>query len=99
VKETHEDWEIFSSDDAREKLVIRQFNVEGFVNRFALDEITSDGKRMIFTTGHVENGPPGLRARITYHIVSDDECTEVFELAFPGGDFKPCVESRLGRRR
>lgn len=64
--ETHEDWEIFSFDTARKKPVIRQFNAEGYVNRFALDEISADGKRMVFATEHVENGPPGLRARITY---------------------------------
>ena len=97
--ETHEDWEFFSFDKSRKIPVIRQFNVEGFVNRYALEEISADGKTMVFTTEHVENGPPGLRARTTYKIVSDDKFTEVFELAFPGADFKPCVTSQLERKR
>ncbi len=97
--ETHEDWGVFSYDSGRKKFVLRQFNSEGFVNQYVLEEISSDGKTMVFTTEHVENGPPGLRARSTYKILSDDEFTETFELAFPGKDFSPCVETRLKRKK
>ncbi len=97
--ETHEDWAIYSYDRGRKKVVMRQFNAEGFVNQFTLSESSADGKTLVFTTEKVENGPPGLRARTTYKIISDDEYTETFELAFPGSDFEPCVETRLKRTK
>ena len=34
--ETHEDWAIISYDQARSKFVLRQFNAEGFVNRYEI---------------------------------------------------------------
>ena len=53
----------------------------------------------MFGTEHIENIEPGWRARETYHILSDDEFEETFELAAPGGDFKVCVSNRLHRKR
>ena len=60
-----------------------------------LDEIGDDGKRLTFVTESVENGIPGLRARIIIHL--DDETTirEDFDLAFPGKEFKTCVKNKL----
>lgn len=97
--EKHEDRGMFSYDTARNLVVFRQFHGEGFVNQYVLDEFSADGKKMVFTTEAVENGPPGLRARIIYTIVGDDELNESFELAFGGKDFSPCVTNRLHRKR
>lgn len=82
-------------DKTRKKVVSREFNGEGYVNQYVLDEIGDDGKRLTFVTESVENGMPGLRARIIIHL--DDETTirEDFDLAFPGKDFKTCVKNKL----
>ncbi|MCJ7680351.1 MAG: hypothetical protein MUP70_06490, partial [Candidatus Aminicenantes bacterium] len=32
----------------------------------------------------IENGPPGLKARLTYVAVEPDECRQTFDLAMPG---------------
>ncbi len=97
--ETHEDWAIVSYDTNREKLVLRSFHVEGFVNQYVLKSMTPDGRTIVFVTEHIENIEPGWRARETYRILSDDEFEETFELAAPGGDFKVCVSNRLHRKR
>lgn len=97
--ETHEDWEIISHDHARDKFVLRQFNSEGFVNRYVLEDISDEGNRLVFVTEAIENGPPGLRARTTYVRKGNDAFSTVFELAPPGQDFTSCVTSTLTRRK
>ncbi len=97
--EVHEDWGIFSFDKKRELFVLRQFNVEGFVNQYVMDSVSADGKTMVFTTEAVENGPEGLRARLVVTIEGEDSFTEQFQLAFPGKDFSPCNENRFKRKK
>jgi len=38
----HENWDIISWDRGRAKCVLRQFHVEGFVNQYILDSLSSD---------------------------------------------------------
>jgi hypothetical protein len=96
--EVHEDWSMFSYDKARQKLVLRQFHVEGFVNQFVA-EATGDPKTLRFVSESIENISPGHRARETYRIISDDEFAETFEIAEPGKDFEIYSEARLKRKR
>lgn len=93
----HEDWTFFSYDDNRETFVVRQFNSEGFVNRFVLDPSSTVPETMVFVSEASENAPPGLRARLTYEKVSDDELQETFELAMPGEDFSVVTRNRWTR--
>lgn len=86
--ETHEDLTIFSRDDLRNLFVIRQFNIEGFVNTFILDTLNSDNRHFVFVSESTENSPKGLKARLTYKIDNKDEFTEYFELAFPGKEYE-----------
>src|SRR3974377_847191 len=58
--ELHEDWGMISFYRARKQLVLRQFHVEGFVNRYVADTV-GDGV-LRFTSESVENVPPGYRA-------------------------------------
>ena len=60
-----------------------------------LDKIGDDGKRLTFVTESVENGMPGLRARIIIHLDGKNAIREDFDLAFPGKDFKTCVKNKL----
>ncbi len=97
--EVHEDWGFYSYDSGRKRFVMRQFHVEGFVNQFVAEPTAKGGKLPVFTTEHIENLPPGWRARETYTIISEDEFEEVFELAKPGEDFEACVHNRMKRKK
>jgi len=99
--EVHEDGGFisYSYDKAAQKLVFRQFHVEGFVNHYVLDSISADGRTIVFVTTAIENIPTGWRGRETYRIVSDDEFVETFALAEPGKDFATYSETRFRRKR
>lgn len=97
--EVHHDWGMFSYDRGAKKLVLRQFNIEGFVNHYVLDSVSPDGRTVVFVTAAIENIPPGWRGRETFTRVGDDEFTEKFELAEPGKDFATYSESSFRRKR
>jgi hypothetical protein len=97
--ETHEDFGFISYDKAAKKFVFRQFHVEGFVNHYALESISADGKTIVFATVVNENLPPGFRGRETYRIVSDDEFVETFAMAEPGRDFATYSETLFRRKK
>jgi len=85
--EVHKDLSIFSFDKSRQKIVIREFYTEGYVNTFVLDSLSSDGRTIRFLTEESENAPPGLKARLLFQIKDNDHFKEQFELGFPGRDF------------
>lgn len=97
--EVHEDWGIFSYDQNRKKIVFRQFNIEGYVNRYVLDSLSEDGNRFVFVTEEIENIPSGWRAKIVCEILNQNVFKEVFELAPPGKNFAACVENYLKRKK
>jgi len=97
--EVHEDVGFLSYDKAAQKLVLRQFHVEGFVNQYVLDSLSDDGRTIVFVTTAIENIPSGWRGRETYRFVSDDEFVETFALAEPGKDFATYSETRFRRKR
>ncbi len=94
--ETHQDLGIISYDRARERFVLRQFHVEGFVNTYVEQE-GSDPKKLVFESEAIENIPPGWRARETYTFLNENEFIERFELAEPGKDFELYSEAHLKR--
>ena len=97
--EVHEDWGFFSYDANRKKFVLRQFFVEGYVNQYVLDSLSSDGKTFIFVTESIENILSGWRARETYRILNQNEFTETFELAAPDKDFEVYIENHFKRKK
>jgi THAP4-like, heme-binding beta-barrel domain len=94
--EQHEDVGIFSVDRSRQRIVFRQFHVEGFVNQY-VHETASAERTLVFLTESIENIPSGWRARETYRVISADEFEEVFELAEPGKPFELYSRARLKR--
>lgn len=97
--EVHEDLGIFSYDRALQKVVLRQFHSEGFVNEYVLDSASADNGILEFVTVKIENISPGWRAKEAYRFVSSDEVIETFSLAAPGKDFEVYSETRLKRVR
>ena len=97
--EVHEDVGFISYDRAAQKLVLRQFHVEGFVNHYVLDRLSEDGRTIVFVTAAIENIPAGWRRRETLQIVSEDEFVETFALAEPGKEYATYSETRFRRKR
>jgi hypothetical protein len=82
--EVHEHRSFISYDRRRQKLVLRQFHQEGFVNTYAFNAAESAGNVLVFDSESFENLDAGYRARETYEVYSNDEFIETFEVAEPG---------------
>jgi hypothetical protein len=95
--EVHEDFGFFSFDTMRQKYVFRQFHGEGFVNQYVLDNISDDKKTLTFVSEQIENAPPGLKAKLIYTKLNDNEFQLSFELAFPGKEFACYSTGKLNR--
>lgn len=87
--EVHIDKGYISFDGFRKKIIYRQFNIEGYVNQYVLDN--PEKGKFVFETESVENVPPGFRARITFEIVDENTFKEGFELAAPGKEYSGCI--------
>ncbi len=96
--EVHEDVGFLSYDKTAQKLVLRQFHGEGFVNHYVLASLSDDRRTLVFETVAIENIPAGWRAREIYRIVSDDEFLETFALAAPGKEFDIYSATRFRRK-
>jgi len=96
--QTHEGLELFSYDRVRETLVMRQFHSEGFVNQYLLDSLSADSTTIVFASEHLENVPPGWRAKEQFEIINGNEFIEFFKLAPPGGEFEVYWETHLKRK-
>ena len=90
----HRELAVFSFDSERGKIVLREFMVEGFVNRYLCD---LNGMKLACVTEHVESGP-GFRARLELEIESPYAFTERFELAGPGEELELYFTNRWSRR-
>lgn len=95
--EVHDDLGLFSFDTARQRAVLRQFHVEGFVNQYVATVATLDGEVLSLESEATENVPGGWRARETYAFSGVDVFVETFELAESGKDFAPYSRNRLRR--
>ncbi|MBM4176113.1 MAG: hypothetical protein FJ213_08065 [Ignavibacteria bacterium] len=96
--EIHEDWAFISYDKFRKKFVMRQFHVEGFVNQYILDSLSSDKKKLIFFSEAIENVPSGFIAKLTYEIINENEFKEYFELSPPGKELMLYSENHWKRK-
>jgi hypothetical protein len=89
----HKDWGIISYSGG---IHIREFNSEGFIIHYVQDSVASSADSLVFYSSEIENGPPGLQARLTIARPRNQEgktFTEHFEMAFSGKEFKTYVFS------
>ena len=89
----HRELSVFSFDSERQKIVLRSFNVEGFVLQYLCN---ATGTKITCESEGVESGP-GFRARVEIDIKSPYEFTERFELAEPGKDLELYFTNRWTR--
>ena len=85
--DNHIDWGIVSFDEKRNKVIFRQFNIEGYVNQYVLNDSLSNESRLIFDTEVIENFIEGGSARWIIIKINEDEIKTVFDVAFPGKEF------------
>jgi hypothetical protein len=93
--EVHEHRGFISYDRKRQKLVLRQFHQESFVNTYSLT--SSSGTLAVFDSESFENLDSAWKARETYEIYSSDEFVETFELAEPGKAYEVYSRTRFTR--
>jgi len=85
--EHHIDKGIISFDKIRELIVFRQFNIEGYVNQYILNDSLSNDSTFVFETETIENFAPGGKARWMIEKISDNEIKTTFEVSFPGKEY------------
>lgn len=84
--EHHIDKGFISYDSNRQLIVFRQFNIEGFVNQYVLNDSISNDSTLVFETEDIENLNGG-KARWTIKKLSTTEFETIFEVKFPGREF------------
>lgn len=89
----HREMAVFSHDRVRERIVLREFFVEGYVVR-SLCEVAPG--RVVCASEDVESGP-GMRSRLTLEIADAFGFEEVFELASPGEELRVYFTNRWRR--
>ncbi len=93
--EHHTDRGFISFDASRGKVVYRQFNSEGYVNQYVLQERLSGDSLLIFETENIENFAPGGKARYTIRLISDTLMETVFDVSLPGSEYACFGNNRL----
>ena len=78
--ETHRARDVFSYDQARQRLVLRQFDNEGFVTTYYQNVSAGNATRLVFEAEHLENIPTGWGARMTFEFMENRERTVSFDL-------------------
>lgn len=76
--EHHIDKAFISYDEIRKVIMCRQFNNEGYINQYVLNDSLSKDGLFIFETESIENFMPGGKARWTIKIISDKEIETTF---------------------
>lgn len=81
--EHHIDNGFISYDTSRNLIVFRQFNSEGFVNQYILNDSLSKDNKLVFETETIENFIPGGKAKWTINKISDNQIESIFDVYFP----------------
>ena len=85
--EHHIDKGFISFDKTRGKIVYRQFNIEGYINRYILNDSLSTENKLVFETEEIENFMPGGKARWTITMTDENNIETTFDVLFPGKEY------------
>ncbi|WP_130306152.1 hypothetical protein [Ancylomarina subtilis] len=97
--EHHIDRGFISYDKSRDVIVYRQFNNEGYVNQYVLNDSLSNDSLLVFDTEVIENFVPGGKARWTVKILSDNQIETSFEVSFPKKDYTCFGVNKLTKKK
>jgi len=85
--EHHIDKGFISFDKSRKLIVFRQFNNEGYINQYTLNDSLSNDSILVFETENIENFVPGGKARWTIKKISEKQIETTFDVSFPNKDY------------
>ncbi len=85
--EHHIDKGIISFDENRKVIVYRQFNSEGYINQYILNDSLSSDTVLVFETESIESFVPGGKARWTIKKLADNKIETIFDVSFPGNKY------------
>lgn len=91
--EVHRDKGVFSFNGNTQKLMLREFFVEGFTNIYELNEAESADNQLVFITREIENNPGNWKAKLILTQDSEKQFTEEFLIATDGINFKPYIKN------
>jgi predicted enzyme related to lactoylglutathione lyase len=94
----HIDNGFISYDKDRGTLVYRQFNNEGYINQYVLNDTLSSDSELVFETESIENFVPNGKARITIRRIADDTMETVFDVSFPNSGYTCFSTNQLKRK-
>jgi len=85
--EHHIDKGYVSFDKARKLIVFRQFNNEGYINQYVLNDSLSNDQLFVFETETIENFVPGGKVQWIIKLISEKEIETTFNVSFPNKDY------------
>lgn len=97
--EHHIDNGFMSFDHKRKLIVFRQFNIEGYINQYILNDSLSTDSILVFETESIENFAPGGKARWTIKKVSENEIETIFDVSFPNKEYTCFGTNVLEKRK
>ncbi|GAB2768948.1 hypothetical protein [Salinimicrobium soli] len=96
--EHHIDKGFISYDKRRQLIVYRQFNNEGYINQYVLNDSLSNGTKLVFESEIIENFVPGGKARWTIEKKSDTQIETTFDVSFPNKDYTCLGVNKLTKK-
>lgn len=93
--EHHIDKGFISFDSSRKSIIFRQFNNEGYVNQYVLNDSISNDSILVFETEIIENFVPDGKARWTIKKISETEIETTFDVSFPNKEYSCFGINRL----
>ncbi len=93
IGEVHRDKGVFSFNGNTQKLMLREFFIEGFTNIYELNETESSENQLVFITREIENNPGNWKAKLILTQDSDNQFTEEFLMAMDGENFQPFIKN------
>ncbi len=85
--EYHIDKGYISYDKIRKKIIFRQFNSEGYINQYILNDSLSGASLLVFETEIIENFMPGCKACWTIEKISENQIKTTFDVSFPNKEY------------
>ncbi|MDY0143766.1 MAG: hypothetical protein RBR97_17915 [Bacteroidales bacterium] len=85
--EYHIDKGMISYDKSRKTIVFRQFNNEGYINQYILNDSITNDSILVFESEVIENFVQGGKARWTIKKIAENKIVTTFDVSFPNKEY------------